>query len=664
MKGVVPETKDYEYDRITRLFKKKEHVVEKERIKKGLPDPEDLKTSEDEKEKEAFLQEALEQEKDDIPDIDYAITNIPLAQFNANAVLNPRKAKLLNPSKVAMNNAFPLNNVKKAAKDIQKVKDVMAQAGTSVKEVVAEKAKAMGKSKEETKEDIMDELVKEIEELENEVESGEISEKKSDEATGASIDWGNSALGHLKESEKDEEERKKREAEEAKNVEKKDKSDGEVSDDRESGEVDSEEEAKRKKTKKRSSSKTKKRSRSRRRSYSRGRSPSRSRRRSYSRSRRSSYDRSSRRRSRSRSRRSPYSRSSYRRNRSPEYGFRRREGSYDRDRSRERRRRKEEERLEMLRRKAERHERSKLNKAKLLEIAKKNAAKILKSGDLLGMDQSRLIAMKTGGQSLDEITKFCREISKKGLENENKIDLLAESDSSSEEEFHHPFMVKDKPLPNPITMLIGEACLLECQLLPSVQARPVRRCPLLLEPWPSPSVCSSFPCLVETRTGARKAQVLASVPSSCYCQPPTSSLLLPPSFLPTPFYSFPSTCSFLSSYSLLLLPFCFILPFLLLLSFYFLIPFLLLPPSFPPTPSYSFPSTSSFLSSYSNLLFPLYFLLPFLQLPPAPSLLLPTSFPPTPSFSFPSTSSFLSSYSYPSTSRHASRPSWRLGAGS
>ena len=67
-----------------------------------------------------------------------------------------------------------------------------------------------------------------------------------------------------------------------------------------------------------------------------------------------------------------------------------------------------------------------------------------------------MIAMKSGGQSLDEITKFCKEISKKGLENEDKIDLLAESDSS-EEEFQHPFMVKDKPLPNPIQMLVGEA---------------------------------------------------------------------------------------------------------------------------------------------------------------------------------------------------------------
>ena len=110
----------------------------------------------------------------------------------------------------------------------------------------------------------------------------------------------------------------------------------------------------------------------------------------------------------------------------------------------------------MNKRRQEKHARSKINKEKLLEIAKKNAAKILKSGgDFMGMDQDRLIAMKSGGQSLDELTKFCKELAKKGLEDKDRIDLLAESESE-EEEFNHPFMVKDRPLPNPITMLIGE----------------------------------------------------------------------------------------------------------------------------------------------------------------------------------------------------------------
>ena len=110
-----------------------------------------------------------------------------------------------------------------------------------------------------------------------------------------------------------------------------------------------------------------------------------------------------------------------------------------------------------MKRKQERHLRSKINKEKLLEIAKKNAGKILKAGgDFMGMDQDRLISMKAGGSSLDELTKFCKELAKKGLADGDRIDMLAESESDSEEEFHHPFMVKDKPLPNPITMLIGE----------------------------------------------------------------------------------------------------------------------------------------------------------------------------------------------------------------
>ena len=100
--------------------------------------------------------------------------------------------------------------------------------------------------------------------------------------------------------------------------------------------------------------------------------------------------------------------------------------------------------------------RSKINKERLLEIAKKNAAKILKTGgDFMGIDEDRLIAMKSGGTSLDELTKFCKELAKKGLEDKDKIDFLAESESESDEEFRHPFMVNDKPLPNPITMLLG-----------------------------------------------------------------------------------------------------------------------------------------------------------------------------------------------------------------
>ena len=64
-----------------------------------------------------------------------------------------------------------------------------------------------------------------------------------------------------------------------------------------------------------------------------------------------------------------------------------------------------------MKRKQEKHLRSKINKEKLLEIAKKNAGKILKAGgDFMGMDQDRLISMKSGGSNLDELTKFCKEL--------------------------------------------------------------------------------------------------------------------------------------------------------------------------------------------------------------------------------------------------------------
>jgi len=310
-------------------------------------------------------------------------------------------------------------------------------------------------NKPSNKEEIMDELVKEIEELENEVEV-----KEEDVKVGTSaIDWGSSALSEiLTEKEKEErkkkkeeekrkkEEEKKRKKEEKKRKEEEEKKmeDGELSDNVEDGEISSGDEKRRQKYTRSKRS----RSRERRRSYSRGDrySSSRSyrrRSRSYSRDRDRDRERYSRRRSRS-----PYDRERYSR----------RKYSRSRSRSRERRAREAEERYERMKRKQERHNRSKINKEKLLEIAKKNANKILKAGgDFMGMDQDRLISMKAGGSSLDELTKFCKELAKKGLEDGDRIDLLAESESDSEEEFHHPFMVKDKPLPNPITMLIGEA---------------------------------------------------------------------------------------------------------------------------------------------------------------------------------------------------------------
>jgi len=341
-----------------------------------------------------------------------------------------------------------------------------------------------GDKKKENKEDSEDELVKEIEDLEKEAEAEKIVDKPS-------IDWGDSALAHLKDEKEAKEVTpiteqhaenlkksdeiiesllKKKKKKDKKVKKEKDDSDsleeGEVNEGKEGGEVEDSDEEKKKKSSRKSRSRSKEKARHRSRSYSRDKRSRSGHRSSYSRrdDRRSPYDRNSDRRDnydRSDRRRGHYQRDrddrghrgSYGRDRDS-YGNRSRYRSRSRSKSRERYR--EPDRYELNKQRQEKHLRSKINKEKLLEIAKKNAAKILKSGgDLMGMDQDRLIAMKSGGQNLDELTKFCKELAKKGLEDKNRIELLAESESE-EEEFHHPFMVKDRPLPNPISMLIGE----------------------------------------------------------------------------------------------------------------------------------------------------------------------------------------------------------------
>jgi len=326
------------------------------------------------------------------------------------------------------------------------------------------------------KEKVAEELMKEIEDLESELDKKDEIKKEEEKVAGEKIDWSASALSHLKDEEKVEKEKEDRKRKKKKKEKKSDESE------QEEGEVElsSEEEDKK-------SPKRRKKSRSR----SRGRG-------SYSRDGRQTYDRqsreawglessrSSRHRSRSRdgydsrtsrgrdshddrSSRSRRSRSPYDRVKRERYDRKRsrsRSRSRDRVRRRERRsrsrsrdgswERERDELYERNKRRQEKHLRSKINKERLLEIAKKNAAKILKTGgDFMGIDEDRLIAMKAGGQSLDELTRFCKELAKKGLEDKEKIDFLAESESESDEEFRHPFMVKDKPLPNPITMLLG-----------------------------------------------------------------------------------------------------------------------------------------------------------------------------------------------------------------
>ena len=367
--------------------------------KKGFPEPEELKQPVDEEEEERIRLTAIEQDRNElcIKADPSNVDEIPLdvllkakqrfdskhyhdPNIDASQVLNPRKAKLLNPSKAAMDKVFPRNEVKQRSEVVKTIAEMHREAQ-------AKKA--------EMKEEIMEELAKEIEELENEVGSSS-SNSSDDEKTnkvtteapevkqlpdavplegkadkkegekspeiGMKLDWGDSALAHLKEPEKTEaekeEERKKEEelakklkedAEKSKKLE-----DGEVDDGIEEGEVSSDEDRKKKKKRKRSRSKSRSRRSYSRRSRSRSRKRSRSRRRSYSRGR-SPYDRKpSRRRSPS-----PYNRYGYSRKdlRDRSYSRERRDRR-DRSQSRERRRQQEDERYERAKRAKEKLKRT------------------------------------------------------------------------------------------------------------------------------------------------------------------------------------------------------------------------------------------------------------------------------------------------------------------
>ncbi|XP_055852720.1 protein Son [Episyrphus balteatus] len=106
-----------------------------------------------------------------------------------------------------------------------------------------------------------------------------------------------------------------------------------------------------------------------------------------------------------------------------------------------------------------------IDKKRLLEIARKNAITMFKSGSLPGCDgmseevkDKVLMKMRYGGKTVQDLTNFCRKLSK----GENYDDL---SEFSSDEQsdvdkqgnakaFHHPFILKDR---EPIVMHIKNA---------------------------------------------------------------------------------------------------------------------------------------------------------------------------------------------------------------
>lgn len=142
------------------------------------------------------------------------------------------------------------------------------------------------------------------------------------------------------------------------------------------------------------------------------------------------------------------------------YGFSRHyaETNYDRYNSykfgRDHRRSRTPDRLRSRRRRSK-SPTSSIDKKKLLEIARKNAISMLKSGTLpealtLGPQaQEKVIAaIKAGGKTIEELTDFCKNLSKKEELGElSSVSSNEEEDDDIENEkvFHHPFQLKDKP---------------------------------------------------------------------------------------------------------------------------------------------------------------------------------------------------------------------------
>ncbi|XP_022114165.2 protein Son isoform X2 [Pieris rapae] len=204
-----------------------------------------------------------------------------------------------------------------------------------------------------------------------------------------------------------------------------------------------------KKSKSDSSHKSSKRDRSK----SKGRSESKKRSRSRSPSRRHRH------RSTSRSRRRSHSKSSKRRRSESKSRWRTRSRSRHRSTSRSR---------HYPRHPSPRHRSSRSGvkladseKKRLLEVARRNAINMLKNGAVPAgaavlpphTRNQVMAAIQSGGKSVDELTDFCKHLSKKEALGELSSVSSNEGDSDNEDTiaFHHPFLVKEKA---PIVMNI------------------------------------------------------------------------------------------------------------------------------------------------------------------------------------------------------------------
>ncbi|XP_071446788.1 uro-adherence factor A-like isoform X1 [Hetaerina americana] len=103
-------------------------------------------------------------------------------------------------------------------------------------------------------------------------------------------------------------------------------------------------------------------------------------------------------------------------------------------------------------------EEEKLDKARLLEIARKNAVNLLQQGSLppsvVGKDQKgKLLSLKAGGKSVEELTEYCKELSRKeamGESSDSDCDGASGSGSHAAPVIHHPFQIKERPTPGMI----------------------------------------------------------------------------------------------------------------------------------------------------------------------------------------------------------------------
>ncbi|KAH9631027.1 hypothetical protein HF086_015012 [Spodoptera exigua] len=165
-------------------------------------------------------------------------------------------------------------------------------------------------------------------------------------------------------------------------------------------------------------------------------------------------------------------------------------------------------------------------KKRLLEVARRNAINMLKNGAVPAgaaalpphTRNQVMAAIQSGGKSVDELTDFCKHLSKKEALGELSSVSSNDDDMSENEDtlaFHHPFLVKEKA---PIVMNIrgGAPLPIKTNPLPIANKEELRlqfpvkwlsSTPLVLRQ------NQSLPQLLPQRTHAQKLPKLNSVPA-------------------------------------------------------------------------------------------------------------------------------------------------------